>query len=142
VKVNLPATLFMPASAQAPIQLVAPAVTAETAVSADEVHAQSGLSHAFVALCVSTVALQALDVRSTYAVIARGGAEGNPVLVSVVPNKAAFIAFKAGIAATTILAASKIAKHHKVAAVVTLIALNSVYATVVAHNFSLANQLR
>jgi hypothetical protein len=43
---------------------------------------------------------------------------------------------------STILAAHQLAKHNTVAAVVTLVALNSAYASVVAHNFDLARQMR
>jgi hypothetical protein len=102
----------------------------------------SALTASLVGLYASTVTLQMLDVRSTYAVIGRGGAEGNPVMAGVVQNKGSFIALKAGLAAGTILAAHQLAKHNKVAAVVTLVALNSAYASVVAHNFDLARQMR
>jgi hypothetical protein len=139
LRVNLPATLFTPAPAA---QAAPAAVTEPTPVTLHDTQAPSALSRTIVALCVSSAVLHALDVRSTYAVIERGGAEGNPVLAGVVPNKAAFIALKAGIAASTILAASQISKHHKLAGLVTLVALNSVYASVVAHNVSLSHQLR
>jgi hypothetical protein len=138
VRITLPATLFTSTPPAVVVQPAAPVVTAPS----HDAQTPSALSRSIVALCVSSAVLHALDVRSTYAVIERGGAEGNPVLAGVVPNKAAFIALKAGVAASTIFAASKIAKHHKVAGFVTLIALNSIYASVVAHNVSLAHQLR
>lgn len=139
VRLILPATLFTSSQAVSP---AAPVVTAETPAPGHDAQGPSALSRSIVALCVSSAVLHALDVRSTYAVIERGGAEGNPMLAGVVPNKAAFIALKAGVAVSTIFAATQVAKHHKVAGVVTLIALNSVYASVVAHNVSLAHQLR
>jgi len=141
-RVNLPATLFTLPPGAVPVQLTMPVMTAEAPAPISDTHTSSALSKGIFTLCISTAVLQALDVRSTYAVIARGGAEGNPVLASVVPNKAAFIALKAGVATATILAVSKVAKHNKVAAVMALVAFNSVYATVVAHNFSLAHQMR
>jgi hypothetical protein len=141
-RVNLPAALFMTATAGSPAQ---PASTATPAAAAGEfrqVQNSSVLTASLAGLYASTVTLQMLDVRSTYAVIQRGGAEGNPLMVGVVQNRSAFIAMKAGIAASTILAAHALAKRSKVAAVVTLVAVNSVYASVVAHNFSLARQMR
>jgi Domain of unknown function (DUF5658) len=143
-RVNLPATLFGPAR---PDSLVPPAApVADPAAPGEfrqvQTQTSSVLTASLVGLYASTVALQMLDVKSTYAVIARGGAEGNPVMAPVVANKSAFVALKVGLAASTILAARELAKHNKVAAVVTMVALNSVYASVVAHNFSLANQMR
>jgi len=141
VRVNLPATLFTAAAADTPAQ-PAPAVASGAPGEFRQVQTPSVLNGSLVALYASTVTLQMLDVRSTYAVIARGGAEGNPMMVGVVQSKPAFIAVKMGIAASTILAARAMAKHNKVAAVVTLVALNSVYASVVAHNYNLARQMR
>lgn len=147
VRVNLSATLFTSAPADAPVVPVVPAsgaVPAAAAVPGEyrDVRTSSALSASLVGLYASTVALQMLDVRSTYAVIERGGAEGNPIMAGIVSSKGAFVAMKAGLAASTILAARQIAKHNKVAAIITLVAVNSVYASVVAHNFNLANQMR
>jgi hypothetical protein len=142
VRVNLPATLFT----SAPADAAAPAAVAVTSVPASgefrQIKNPSALTASLVGLYASTVTLQMLDVRSTYAVIGRGGAEGNPLMAGVVQNKGSFIALKAGLAASTILATHQLAKHHKVAAVATLVALNCAYASVVAHNFDLARQMR
>jgi hypothetical protein len=91
---------------------------------------------------VSTAALQMADAHSTMLVIKRGGGEANPLLQGVVNRKPAFIALKAGVAAATIYAVSKIAKGNKVAAMALSIGLNSLYATVVSHNYKLANSMR
>jgi hypothetical protein len=76
------------------------------------------------------------------AVLNRGGGEGNPLMAGVVRNKAAFLGVKAAVAAGSILAARKIGKRNKVAAVATLVAINSAYAFVVQHNYRVARSLR
>ena len=93
-------------------------------------------------LYASTVALQALDIHSTFSVLNNGGGEGNPVMAGVVTNKAAFIGIKAAIATGTILAARQIGKRNKMAAIVTLVAINSAYVFVVQHNYAVARSLK
>jgi hypothetical protein len=60
----------------------------------------------------------------------------------ITKNKFAFIGIKAAVAAGTIYAAREMAKRNKVAAVITLVAINSAYAYVAHHNYSVANRLR
>lgn len=93
-------------------------------------------------LYVSTAAMQALDVHSTLRALNQGAVEANPMMSPLTKNPAAFIAVKAGVAASTIFAARSLAKRNKVAAIVTLAAINSAYAMVVSHNFKVARQLR
>lgn len=89
-------------------------------------------------LYASTVAMQVLDVHSTLAALSAGGIETNPMMQEVTGNPAMFMAVKAGVAASTILAAKQLSKHNKMAAVVTLVAINSAYAMVVSHNYRVA----
>ena len=139
VRITLPVTLFTPGEAAPPAR---PAVVEAAPVQFRETKPSSALSRGLMGLYASTAALQVLDIRSTYAVINRGGAEGNPLMARLVSHKAAFVAVKVGIAAATVLAARQVAKKSKLAAVVTLVAMNSVYAAVVSHNYKLAGQLR
>ena len=88
-----------------------------------------------VPLYMSFAALQALDVHSTLRAIDAGAVEQNPFLKGLVNQPAALIALKGGIAASTILVADKVRHHSRIGAIVTMAALNSVYATVVAHNY-------
>jgi len=88
-----------------------------------------------VPLYVSFAALQALDVHSTLRAVDAGGVEQNPFLKGLVNQPAALIALKGGIAASTILVADKLQRHSRIGAIVAMAALNSVYATVVAHNY-------
>jgi len=90
----------------------------------------------------STVVLQVLDVRSTLQVIKLGGGEGNPLLKGIVSHPALFMGVKAAMAAASIYAAHKLAKHNKIGAIATMVALNSVYAMVVEHNVQLARTMR
>jgi hypothetical protein len=90
----------------------------------------------------STAALQMLDVRSTLQVIRLGGSEGNPILHGLAAHPAMFVSVKAAIAAVSIYSAHRIAKHSKVGAIVTMVALNSVYGMVVAHNYQVARSMR
>jgi hypothetical protein len=97
---------------------------------------------ALKSLYASTAIMQGLDFHSTMAVLKRGGGEGNPLMAGVVSNKAAFLGIKAGVAAGSIMAARQIGKRNKVAAVATLLAINSAYAFVVQHNYKVARSLR
>jgi hypothetical protein len=63
-------------------------------------------------------------------------------MAGLVDNPAAFIGIKAAVATTTILAARKISKRSKTAAIVTLVAVNSAYALVVSHNYRVARSLK
>lgn len=101
-----------------------------------------GRSFGMLPFYVSSAILQALDVRSTFQVLDLGGREGNPMLAALVNNRPAFIAVKSAIAASSIYAVSRIAKHNRFAAMAMGAALNSTYAMVVNHNYKLAKSLR
>ncbi|MEO7189932.1 MAG: DUF5658 family protein [Vicinamibacterales bacterium] len=91
-----------------------------------------------LSLYASTALMQALDVHSTLTAFSAGAVEGNPMMKGIAGNKAAFIAMKAGVAASTIFATRALAKKNKVAAIATLLAINSAYAMVVDHNYKVA----
>ena len=90
----------------------------------------------------SSALLHALDVHSTMLALDRGGIEANPLMAGVTKNKAAFIATKAAVATGTILAARNLSRRNKVAAVLTLAAMNTAYAMIVQHNYKVARQLK
>ena len=89
-------------------------------------------------LYVSTAAMQALDMHSTLQAFKAGAVEGNPLMSGITKNRGVFMATKAAVAASTILAARQIAKRNKVAAIATMVAINSAYAMIVSHNYKLA----
>ncbi len=63
-------------------------------------------------------------------------------MAGVTKNKAAFIATKAAVATGTILAARNLSRRNKVAAVLTLAAINTASAMIVQHNYKVARQLK
>src|SRR4051812_32137898 len=89
-----------------------------------------------VPLYMSFAALQALDIHSTLRAPQFGGREANPMLQGVVGSPAGFIAAKAGVAAGTIVVTEKLWKRNRAAAIITMLALNSTYSVVVAHNYA------
>jgi len=91
-------------------------------------------------LYVSTAVFQGLDVHSTIKALGRGAAEANPIMAKLTTNRLAFAATKAAVAAATILAARRIARQNRVAAIATLVAINSAYALVVRHNYGVARR--
>jgi Domain of unknown function (DUF5658) len=102
----------------------------------------SRTSPLMTALYASTFAMQALDVHSTITAFRAGAVEANPLMTGVTKNTLVFAALKAGIATSTVLAARSMSKTNKVAAVATLIGINSAYAMIVQHNYKVASHLR
>lgn len=92
-------------------------------------------SKALTAMYLTFGALQVADIHSTTRALNNGGVEANPAMRAIVGNRAAFIAVKAAGGAATIFAAEKLRKKHPVAAFVLMASLNTVMATVVAHNY-------
>jgi hypothetical protein len=141
-----------PASAQESTRLdLSAAVTAATptpsAVRAEQLPirfesdlGRRGPSPLMTSLYASTAVMQALDVHSTMRALDRGAVEANPLMTGVTGNKAAFMALKAGVAVSTVVAASHMSKRNKVAAILTLVAINSAYAVVVHHNYRVAGR--
>lgn len=120
-----------------------PVVADTTSFVAPRPSFDTGSSHLspLLPFYASTAVLQFLDVRSTLNVVKLGGSEANPMLQGVVGHPALFIGVKAAVAAVSIYAAHKLAKHNKVGAIATMVAMNSVYAMVVAHNYQLARSM-
>jgi hypothetical protein len=139
-KLSFASIVLAPTSAAHDVDVPAmPAPTVTPRVSFSE-----GSSHfrIMTPMYAATATLQLLDMHSTLQVVRQGGGEANPLLQGVVAHPAAFAAVKAGIAAGMIYSASRMARHNKLAAVLTMAAMNSVYAVVVAHNYQLARSMR
>ncbi len=103
---------------------------------------ETGNSRLLISLYAVTAVTQALDIHSTVKALGRGGVETNPMLSGLTGNKAAFIAVKGAVAAGSIYAARQLAKRNKVAAVVSLVAINAAYGFVAHHNYKVASRLR
>jgi hypothetical protein len=89
-----------------------------------------------VPLYVSFAVLQALDAHSTLQGIHGGLIEQNPMMRPIANRPSALLAVKAGVAASTILLADGMRGRSRVGAIVLMAGLNSLYATVVAHNYA------
>jgi len=96
-------------------------------------------SRLMLGLYAATAVMQALDVHSTLSAFNAGAVEGNPLMSGVSRNKGSFIAMKAAVATSAIFAARGVAKRNKVAAIATLVAINSAYAMVARHNYQVAS---
>ena len=94
------------------------------------------------ALYVSYAALQAFDVFSTKQALSQGAREANPLMQGVVGNTGAFVAVKAAVAVGTIVAAERLWKTNKTAAIAVMVASNSVAAIVAARNARTLRQMR
>jgi hypothetical protein len=122
---------------------VAPMVGAEdepAAKRADQVEAGAAIDRAerpaaLMPLFASYVALQALDIASTYRGLDAGMREANPILGGALNSPAEMIAIKAGSAALTIGFVNHLSKRHPTAAILLMVGVNSAYATIVAHNY-------
>ena len=86
----------------------------------------------------SYVLLNALDTHSTLLAKSRGAYELNPVLNGLGGSPTATVGIKMGMAALTLYTASRLARTHPRAALLTMVTLNSVYVTIVAHNYHVA----
>ena len=95
------------------------------------------------ALYAGSAILQAYDAYSTLKALNLGGVEANPIAQGVVGNPALFIGVKAAVASASILAAERMWKnHHRVAAIATMVATNSLMAMVAANNAKVINTLQ
>jgi hypothetical protein len=89
-------------------------------------------------LYIMFASLQVLDADSTRDAMARGYEESNPVLKPVADNSGALLLVKIGATAATIVAVEKLWRKNRVAAVLTMVAVNTGYAIVVANNYGKA----
>lgn len=141
------------ADAQVPALTVTPAMLA-SATAAPEAPAatpdfgtRSSFSHGrpsmLPALYAASAALQGYDAYSTLTALKNGGVEANPLMKTVVKNPAAFVALKAGVTATSIMAAEKMWKSgNRIGAVGVMVASNVMMGMVAAHNSKVLSTLK
>lgn len=134
------ASLFdLPAPASIPSQpsaLFVPSVADTAPRSLPEAGQSRGV---LLPLYVSFATLQMLDVHSTLRGLDAGASEANPMVRGIVERPAAFVALKGGMAAATILLTDRLRGHSRPAAIITMIALNSLYATIAARNYAIVH---
>ena len=88
----------------------------------------------FTRMYVAFGLMQAVDVHSTIVTLRAGAKEANPLMGGVAGNPAALIAVKAASAAGTIYCVERLRKRNRVAAAITMAALDTAYAMVVMNN--------
>lgn len=93
----------------------------------------------FGSLYGSFIGLQALDLHSTHVALGAGGHEANPAWHAL-GGAGLSIAMKAATTGTIIYLTEKMRKRRRAAAIVTMIALDSAYTVVVAHNYAIAHR--
>jgi hypothetical protein len=93
-------------------------------------------------LYASFGALQALDAATTFRALDRGATEANPALAGFASNRGAMVAVKAASFASTVYLTERLWKKNRVAAVITMVCVNSAYAAIVAHNYRAGSRLR
>lgn len=88
------------------------------------------------ALYVSYGTLTVLDLHSTVQGISHGAQEANPIMRGITQHTSALVAFRAGMAVTTIMATEYLWKRgHRTSAVLLMLIVNSLTAVVVVHNY-------
>lgn len=130
------------ADATAAIAQAAGEVTAQNAEFGTRRDFRSRPSLLMQSLYATTIVVQGLDGHSTFRALDAGGKEGNPLIGPLAEHRPAFLALKAGIAATAIYLARDTSKTHKVRAALTLIAINSAYLALIANNYRVAAVMR
>ena len=97
---------------------------------------------ALLPLYVGFAGLLAVDVHSTLSAVEAGARERNPVIRGVLGNPAGMVVLKGATAAGVILLSEKLWPHNRTAPVITMVALNSAYAMVAAHNYRTQGRAR
>jgi hypothetical protein len=97
---------------------------------------------ALVPLYLTFAGLQAVDVHSTLQALDNGARESNPMVRSAMGHPAGMFVLKSGTAVGVVFLTERLWRRNRVAAVVTMIALNSAYATIAAHNYRTAATAR
>lgn len=95
---------------------------------------------ALVPLYLSFAGLQALDLHSTLRAADGGAREANPIVRGTLNSPASLLIMKSATAAGVVLLTEKLWPHNRTAAVITMIALNSAYVTIAAHNYRAARR--
>ena len=92
-----------------------------------------------VPLYVTFAALQLLDAHSTTRGLRNGAVEGNPLMAGIASHAGALYATKIATAAATVFVGERLWRKNRLAAIVTMLAVNSAYAFVVNHNYGVVN---
>jgi hypothetical protein len=103
---------------------------------------EKGPSGLMQSLYGTTILAQGLDWDSTMTALSAGAIEKNPLIRPFTSHRSAFAALKLGIAASAIVAAHNLSKHHKVRAVIALVAIDLFYGSLAVRNYKIARDMR
>ena len=92
-------------------------------------------------LYASFATLQVADLHSTFLALDRGAREANPVMAPFAEHRPLLVGLKLGAAAGSIYMTERLRRHSRVAAILTMVAIDSAYLTLVAHNYRVAGRL-
>lgn len=95
---------------------------------------------ALVPLYVTCAGLQLRDAHSTLNAVGMGARETNPLVRQALGNTASMLALKSGAAVGVVLLTERLWPRNRTAAVRSMIAINSAYATIAAHNYRTAQR--
>jgi len=87
-------------------------------------------------LHVSFVSLEAVDVYTSVHGIKGGAVEANPLMRGTAGHPVGMTALKAGVAVSTVVLTRRMARDHRVAAILLTAGLNSAYAAIAVHNIN------
>lgn len=96
----------------------------------------------YTGLEINYIALNALDLVTTFYSLDRGAKEANPIVRSFVRKKPLAVLVKGGLTAGTLLGLRYVKKENRKAAYITLGLLNVMYGLVVQNNLSVYFQLK
>lgn len=95
---------------------------------------------ALVPLYLTFGGLQLLDAHSTLNAVGVGARETNPLVRQALGTPAGMLALKSGAAVGVVLLTERLWPKNRTAAVLSMIAINSAYATIAAHNYRTARR--
>lgn len=116
------------------IDLARPLFAGSPGVEIVEVAPSSRRPGALVPLYLSLAALQGADAATTVLAVRAGGREMNPVVEPIAGNWGAMLAVKSFSAGITIVAAERLWKKNRAAAIATMAGINALYGYLVARN--------
>jgi Domain of unknown function (DUF5658) len=100
---------------------------------------RSHVSLVMQSLYATTFVVQGLDAQSTFKALAAGAVESNSLVQPLASNRPAFIALKVGMSAAFVYAGHDLSTRHKIAAILALGVVNSVYTEIALHNYQVAH---
>lgn len=113
----------------------APETPAPTPDFSSRIEARFRRPSALPALYMTSAALQGYDAYSTLTALKNGGVEANPLMKNVVSHPAVFVALKATVATTSIMAAERMWKNgNRLGAVGVMLVSNVAMGVVAANN--------